>query len=238
MNRNWDNPPWHSSYEKNNYGELFYSLIRVYQPEKVVELGTKAGYSAYHMARGLKANGRGTLDCYDLWESYVESYGFDYISKSVAEENLKEFKHIISLRLNDAIGVDKGYKMIDILHVDLDNEGGILEKVVPAWIDKTRQLIIIEGGSLERDEADVATNYKKMPVAQWLEDFSDNEAKIMKQIIPSPADKTGQFVVIGGVAKNKKKPIAKWLKSLRRRRKDIEYFTIEPFPSITIIRKK
>lgn len=232
----WKKPPSYSSYEQNNYGELFYALMRIYQPEKVVELGTRTGYSAYHIARGLKANGRGTLDCYDLWDSYVGNYGFDSI-KSVAEENLKEFKNIISLKATDAIGVDKGYEMIDILHVDLDNEGGILEKIVPVWIDKTRQFIIIEGGSLERDKIGLSQSIK-MPINQWLEKFNNVEAEVLKKIIPDPIDKTRQFVIVEGDTKYKKMPIAQWLEKFSDRRKDIEYLTIEPFPSVTIIRKK
>ncbi len=190
-NNVWTHPPWYSSYEQNNYGELFYALMRVYQPEKVVELGTKAGYSAYHIARGLRANGKGTLDCYDLWEKYE----FNSVPKSVAQENLKEFKDIVSLTLRDAIGVDQEYKQIDILHVDLSNEGGILDSVIPHWIDKVRQLIIIEGGSAEHDRLDWMIQYKKMSMVKWLADFS-------------------------------------------RTRGDIEYFTIEPFLSITLLRKK
>ncbi len=191
INRAWENPPWYSSYEKNNYGDFFYSLMRVYQPKKVVELGTKAGFSAYHMARGLRANGNGSLDCYDLWENYE----FNSVSKSVAEENLKQFKDIVRFKLRDAVGVDEKYKEIDILHVDLSNEGGILEKIIPCWIDKTRQFIIIEGGSDERDRL------------EWMVKF-------------------------------KKKPLRKWLKAFSQKRGDIEYVTIEPFPSVTLIRKK
>lgn len=181
---------WHSSYEQNNYGELFYSLIRIYQPEKVVELGTKAGYSAYHMARGLKRNGKGSLDLYDLWGKYE----FNSVPKSSAEENLKEFSNIVSLNLGNAIDVDKAYKTVDILHVDVSNEGGILEKIIPRWIDKTRQLIIIEGGSSERDQVGWMIKFKKLPIKTWLENFA-------------------------------------------HKRGDIEYFTIEPFPSVTIIKK-
>lgn len=191
MNKVWKNPPWYTSYEENNYGEIFYSLVRVYRPRKIVELGTKAGFSAYHMARGLKANGKGKLFCYDLWGNYE----FNSVPQSVARENLKEFGDIISLKSRNVVGVDKTYKTVDILHIDLGNEGGILEKIVPLWIDKTRQLIVIEGGSSERDRVDWMIKLKKMPIRGWLEDFS-------------------------------------------RRRGDIEYFTIEPFPSVTIIRKK
>lgn len=183
-------PIWHSSYEKNNYGELFYSLIRIYQPEKVVELGTKAGYSAYHIARGLKANGKGRLDCYDLWEKYP----FNSVPKKIAEKNLKKFKDIISLTLQNAIGVEKKHQTVDILHVDLDNEGEVLEKIIPYWINKVRQLIIIEGGSLARDKVEWMIKYKKMPIKKWLKDFAS-------------------------------------------RRPDTQYLTIEPFPSVTIIRK-
>ena len=190
MNSSWE-LLWDSSYEKNHYGNFFYSLVRIYQPEIVVELGTKAGFSAYHIARALLANRKGRLDCYDLWEKYE----FNPIPQSIARKNLKEFKDIIQFNLRDAVGVDKLYKRVDILHVDLNNEGTILEEIVPFWIDKTLQLIIIEGGSMERDQASWMIKYKKMPIAKWLEDFASS-------------------------------------------RGDIEYITINPFPSLTIIRKK
>lgn len=187
INRNVKRPPWYSTYEENNYGELFYSLMRIYQPELVVELGTKGGFSAYHIARGLNANQKGKLYCYDLWEHY-EFY-------KVAKKNLREFENIVNLEIRNAQGVDQVHKTVDILHVDLGNQGETLEKIVPLWIDKVRQLIIIEGGSRERDERGWMIKNKAVPIRNWLEDFS-------------------------------------------RRRTDIEYFTIEPFPSVTIIRKK
>ena len=189
--KSWENPPWYSSYEENNYGELFYALVRIYKPDKIVELGTKAGYSAYHMARGLKTNGRGRLYCYDLWENYE----FNSVSQSVAKENLKEYSNIIRLESRNVIGVHKIYKTLDILHIDLGNEGEILEKIIPHWIDKTNQLIVIEGGGMERDKVDWMIKFQKKPIRNWLKDFS-------------------------------------------KLRADIEYFTIEPFPSLTIIRKK
>lgn len=187
----WENPPWYSSYEGNDYGELFYSLIRIYRPRKVVELGTKAGYSAYHIARGLKANGRGRLYCYDLWENYE----FNSVPQSVAQKNLKKYGNIVHLEPRNVNFVHKLHKTTDILHIDLGNEGEILEKIIPHWIDKTNQIIIVEGGSSERDK-------------------------------------------IGWMIKFRKKPIRNWLKNFSLHHSDIEYFTIEPFPSLTIIKKK
>jgi hypothetical protein len=187
--KSWGNPPWYSSYQENNYGELFYALVRIYKPNKIVELGTKAGYSAYHMARGLKDNEKGKLYCYDLWEKYE----FNSVPKSLAQENLKAYSNTIRLKQRNVIGVDKLHKSTDILHIDLGNHGELLESIIPNWIDKTRQLIIIEGGSVEREKVYWMKKFKKASVRAWLKEFS--------------------------------------LKH------DIEYFTIEPFTSITLIRK-
>lgn len=180
-------PPWYSTYEENNYGDLFYSLMRVYRPEKVLEFGTKAGFSAYHMARGLRANGKGKLYCYDSWE-HEDMH-------KMAQKNLREFEGIASLEMRDAFGVEAIHQSVDIVHIDLGNEGGVLEKIVPLWIDKTNQIIILEGGSVERDNRNWMIKNQVVPIRRWLNDFS-------------------------------------------HRRPDIEYFTIEPFPSLTIIRKK
>ena len=179
--RNWDSPPWYTSYKQNNHGDLFYSLVRVYQPKKVVELGTKAGFSAYHIARGLKANGKGRLYCYDLWEKYQ----YHSVPKSVPEKNLKKYKGLISLKLRNAVGVDKLHKSADILHIDISNDGQILEKIIPNWIDKIRQFIIIEGGSDERDKFPWMIKYNKMPIKKWLQDFA-HKHKNVKYITLEP----------------------------------------------------
>ncbi len=180
--------PWYSSYEDHNFGELFYALMRIYQPKKVVELGTKAGYSAYHMARGLQSNGVGTLDCYDLWEHYK----FTSVRKSIAEKNLKKFKDIVKLTIGDVMSVAKKYKEVDILHIDLGNHAEMMDALIPSWIKKVRQLIIIEGGSLERDKVAWALKYKK-------------------------------------------KPLAPWLKRLQKKNKNMQYITVNAFPSLTLI---
>ena len=190
MKKTWGKPPWYSSYEKNNYGELFYSLIRIYRPSKVVELGTKAGYSAYHIAKALRANKKGRLDCFDLWEKYP----YTPVPKSQAQKNLAEFSDIVSLYQINAIEAEKRYQSIDILHVDLSNEPKILEEIIPHWIEKVKNLIIIEGGSWQRDRVFWMKKYHKQPIKKWLQD-------------------------------------------LIQKRSDLEYFTLEPFPSVTIIRK-
>lgn len=185
---------WSSSYEENGYGDFLYSLIRTHKPNKVVELGTKDGYSAYHIAQGLRANQKGTLDCYDLFENFESNEHFDTTPMSAAVKNLKEFEDITLIESKDAITVHKNYDEIDILHIDLHNTGEILDLTVPPWIDKVRQLIIIEGGSKKRDQV------------EWM-------------------------------VKLNKLPINPWLNQLKEQRSDLQIITLEPSPSLTLIKK-
>lgn len=157
---------WKSSYEEYDYGSVFYGLTRTTKPLLIVELGTKAGYSAFHMAKALKENGKGEIHCYDLWEIY------QYTSTPIkeTEDNLKEFikDRIVTLNQRDVLGVDKNYESVDILHVDVGNHGEILDKVISHWLPKVKFLIILEGGSKERDQVDWMKKYSKVPIRDWL----------------------------------------------------------------------
>lgn len=164
----WETPPWHSSYIANNYGELFYNLVRIYQPKKVVELGTKAGYSAYHIARALKDNKKGKLYCYDLWEKYP----FHSVPQSLAAKNLRKFTDIVTLNQRDVMGVDKLHQSVDILHIDISNDAEKLAAIIPMWISKVNQFIIFEGGSQERDKIKWMIKYKRPPIRPWLQKYS------------------------------------------------------------------
>jgi len=173
---------WKSSYEQNDYGSVFYGLIRALKPKTIVELGTKNGFSAYHMSKALKDNGSGEIHCYDLWEKYP----YNSCTLAEAKENLKEFvdKGIAKLELKDAIEVAKDYDFIDVLHVDLSNKGEILEEVIPQWLLKTKSLIIIEGGSIERDKVDWIKKYNKQPIREWLRKNSDKFQFIVLESFP------------------------------------------------------
>lgn len=178
-----DASKWKSSYEQNNYDLLFYSLVRILNPKTIVELGTKNGFSAFHMSRALKDNNSdGKIHCYDLWEKYP------YHSCTMAEatENLKEFVDagIAKLELKDAIEVAKDYDFVDILHVDLSNKGEILEEVIPHWLLKVKSLIILEGGSIERDNVDWIKKYNKEPIREWLRKNKDKFNFIVLESFP------------------------------------------------------
>ena len=193
MDKNWEKSPWQSSYEGPNYGGLFCAIVKVQRPKLIVELGTKAGFSAFHMAQGLRDNTNkgfpGRIEGYDLWEDYP----YTHVPKSLAERNLTGVADVIKLIQADARDVQP-YET-DMLHVDLSNDGKLLEEIVEPWLPKVNMLTLIEGGSLERDDP---------KVVDWMGKYG-------------------------------KTPVRGWLNKIRDQ---YDNFTFEPFPSLTLIRRK
>jgi predicted O-methyltransferase YrrM len=151
-----------SSFNNEFYEELFYNLVRDMKPDFVVELGTLAGHSAYCFASALKDNGKGSMECWDLWEKYP----YNKASLSEAAENLKGLP--VVLRQNDAFEAYKNYEdeSVDILMVDVSNDGNTYRRILNDWypLIKKGGKILMEGGSKERDEILWMKKYDKPPI--------------------------------------------------------------------------
>jgi len=162
-----------SSYEKNNYGKIFELMMRSYQPRLVVELGVLHGYSLIHMAKGLQFNKEhfglcGHIDAYDLWDNYEYNHGdMNDVQMSINNEGLSEF---VTLNKMDAYEVYKKYdrRSVYILHVDISNTGETVRKIVEQWNDKMVHdgIILLEGGSVERDNVDWMIKYNKPSIRE------------------------------------------------------------------------
>ena len=149
-----------SSYIQNNYGEVFYDYVKKFTPELIVELGVLDAYSTLHFAKGLEDNKKGRIDAYDLFEDYqFKSSNYDEITRKC-----KEIKCLKLYKMN-AFKVHDRYKdnSVDILHVDISNDGDIVRKIMKSWNSKIVDggLIMFEGGSLERDEIEWMKKYNK-----------------------------------------------------------------------------
>jgi len=153
-----------SSYKKNNYGKVFYDLVRIHKPEKMVELGVLDGYSSLHFAKGLKDNNKGRLYCYDLWDEYNYNHGnFDKVFTMLYNEGVKDR---VTLRKGDAFKVHKDWRdnEIDMLHVDISNDGDIVCEILNLWHNKVSKIIAFEGGTQERDNIEWMIKYSKKPI--------------------------------------------------------------------------
>ncbi|QQR54334.1 O-methyltransferase [Candidatus Peregrinibacteria bacterium] len=69
-------------------GRMLHWLIRVVQPEFVLEVGTSVGYSAVWMASALESNGKGKL-----WTVESHTERFERAQKNIAEAGLEHRIH-------------------------------------------------------------------------------------------------------------------------------------------------
>lgn len=158
----------HSSYSENNFGEVFSAIVDAFKPVNGVELGVLHGYSTFHIANAMKKNGRGVLTAYDLFEDYPYRHA-NY------EDVVHFFKHcpFVTLKKMDAFEAYKYHASdtVDLLHVDLSNNGDIVRQVMEQWDEKIVQggIILFEGGTEERDQIDWMIKYNKPPIKPEIE---------------------------------------------------------------------
>ncbi|MFQ5708111.1 MAG: O-methyltransferase [bacterium] len=185
----------HSSYAENDYGQLFYALARILKPSLVVELGTYMGYSALHFAAAMRDNTsvNSELHMIDLWEAY----SYRRCTKNVTMEHFRhsELLGVNNLKLEfinaDAEQSWTNYEddSIDILHVDLSNDGRSLNRCLQAWSPKLNRdgLLLFEGGSQERDRIDRMVKYQKSPIRDFIDShwFTDHFEAVTLAPFPS-----------------------------------------------------
>lgn len=166
-----------SSYSDENYGDLLYGLIRTHNPKLVVELGTYKGYSALHFAAALRDNkSLSQLHLLDLWEQYPYRHCSLEETRTAFDKN-----HLLDMPgceiLFHDIDAFKGSTKfgsgtIDFLHVDVSNTGANLEPLLKHWTPKLtrskKTLVLLEGGSAERDQISWMMEYNMEPIATFL----------------------------------------------------------------------
>lgn len=166
-----------SSYAENNYGLLLYTLVKLYKPKIVVELGSLAGYSGLHIAAAMRDNDTPdrAFNMIDLWDSYAFKHcSIETIHKNFQREGLLD-KHwrwinFMQANANDAAKLFRDGS-IDMLHIDISNDGVKLRETFSVWEPKLSDgaIIIVEGGSFERDHVAWMEEFKKPGIQGWLD---------------------------------------------------------------------
>jgi predicted O-methyltransferase YrrM len=147
-----------------------------------VELGVLDGYSTLHIAKGIKwlhkvRGYQGKLDAYDLFEDYEFKHGSKEEVKNVLRENGVE--DYVNLQKGNAYEVYKNYpnmvmdevRGVEFLHIDISNTGDIIRDLMELWHPKigSRGLVMIEGGSDERDNVEWMMTYNKSSIKDEIE---------------------------------------------------------------------
>ena len=151
-----------SSYAARGYGSLLYTLARVLRPFQAVELGVFQGFSLLSVAAALRDNGAGQITGYDLFEAYPYRHANRHqLSRQVAALGLESW---VTLNAGDAYEMHERWDAVDYLHVDVSNTGDTYRRIFTHWSTRVRQVIVLEGGSPERDHVRWMLDYHKPPI--------------------------------------------------------------------------
>ena len=151
-----------SSYAARGYDSLLYALVRVLKPLQAVEIGIFQGFSLLSVAAALRANGAGRITGYDLFEAYPYRHANrDQVSRQVAALGLEPW---VTVDAGDAHEIHERWNAVDYLHVDVSNTGDTYRRILTHWSTKVRQVIVLEGGSSERDHVRWMLDYHQPPI--------------------------------------------------------------------------
>jgi predicted O-methyltransferase YrrM len=165
-----------TSYNNINltYGDLLNSITLVKSPKKIVEIGILDGYSLECFTKN--SNKDTQIYAYDLFEDFNGNHSNknELISKFSKFSNVK-IEHGNFYELNNIIETN-----IDIIHIDIANNGDVFEYAIQNYLPKLSEngIILLEGGSIERDNVEWMNKYNKPHINPVIQKYIKNNLNI------------------------------------------------------------
>jgi predicted O-methyltransferase YrrM len=159
-----------SSYKSTiDFGEIIHTITFVKNPNVIVEFGILNGYSLNKLISG--SSSTCNITAYDFFEDFNGNHSDrsivnDYTQDNVNIEHADFYKKYIDIPDNS----------IDLLHIDIANTGETYEFVFKYYISKMKKdgIILLEGGSDERDRVDWMKKYNKPKIRPVIEKYSND----------------------------------------------------------------
>tara|TARA_B100000965_G_scaffold42235_1_gene31030 strand:+ start:11795 stop:12340 length:546 start_codon:yes stop_codon:yes gene_type:complete len=160
-----------SSYNnKIDFGDIISTITFMNNPQKIVECGILEGYSLSKFIDS--SSSKTSIDAYDIFDEFNGNHAIkDKITKQFSQnEN-------VTIDYGDFYNVFKKYqdKSIDILHIDIANNGDVYEYMFENYVNKVKDdgIILMEGGSENRDNIEWMIKYNKPPIKPILEKYKN-----------------------------------------------------------------
>ena len=147
-----------------SYDDVFKMITWMIKPKRIVEFGILHGYSLHCFAQTTDTSAK--ITAYDIFENFngnsakrdINAAFASYPNVSIEEGDF--YKMVDSLE--DA--------SIDILHIDIANDGDVYKFAIDNYMAKLSAggIMILEGGSEERDHVEWMIKYSKKPIRDIL----------------------------------------------------------------------
>ncbi len=171
-----------SSYKESDYSKVFKSLTFSLQPKLIVEFGILDGYSLQAFLDSRPDGCR--VEAYDLFDEFpYNAADFEHIGQKFAKYD--DFR----LEKGNFFGSEALYgdNSIDILHVDIANNGDVYEYFFEKYLPKVAKtgICLLEGGSEERDLVDWMVKYEKPKITPVLQKYRNQYNILVLDDFPS-----------------------------------------------------
>ena len=172
-----------SSYKNNiDFNDIFDTIVFLINPKKIVEFGILDGYSLESFV------GNSSEDCsieaYDLFDDFNGNHAeFDFINNKFNKYNN------VTIKKGDFYKSLDNFKdkSIDILHIDIANNGDTYEFAINNYIKKLSDhgIMILEGGSIERDNVEWMVKYNKPKINPVIKKYYNKYSVKLIEKFPS-----------------------------------------------------
>jgi predicted O-methyltransferase YrrM len=158
---------FHSSYVAAdlNYGDVLRALTVSLDPQIIVEYGILDGFSLNIFAQNARPSCN--ISGYDLFEKFVGNGA----CREVLSERFGKMSNV-KIEYGDFYDAPKHLQdnSVDLLHIDIANNGDVYEFAVTHLVQKLSPsgVMILEGGTLARDEVPWMIKYEKRPIVPFL----------------------------------------------------------------------
>jgi len=146
-----------SSYNSTvNFGDILDSITYSLNPKHIVEVGILEGFSLKHFADSSCKDT--VIQAYDIFEEFNGNHA----KKDKLMEQFESYGNV-SINYGDFYEVYKHINDVDIIHIDIANNGDVFEFAIKNYVPKLsdRGIMIMEGGSEERDNVEWMIKYNK-----------------------------------------------------------------------------
>ena len=142
---------------KSSYGDILSSIAFTQSPKTVVEIGILDGFS---LEKLVQATGPTTkIMAYDI------SANMEELQNKFKNHSRVEIQYGDFYNLNNIIDGN-----LDIIHIDIANDGHVYKFAVEKYMSllSRKGILVLEGGTRERDEVEWMKRYEKPPIAEYL----------------------------------------------------------------------
>jgi hypothetical protein len=158
-----------SSYNnKVDYSDILKSIVFMQKPDKIIEFGILDGLSLKTFADN--SSKKCIIKAFDIFDEFNGNSA----NKDELNKCFLDYKNV-SINYGDYYKEYKNIEdnSIDIIHIDIANNGDVIEFAFENYINKLtiNGIFIFEGGSKERDEIDWMNKYNKKKINPIFEKY-------------------------------------------------------------------